>query len=81
MLKREDVPPPLPPALALRREAGQLQETLADVHDEATAREIVADLNARIADSHRRRLDGPPIVVGRIDVEEAIAEWRTRRVR
>ena len=53
-LEREKISMPLPTSLALRREVANLPETLADVGDEATARQIVEDLNVRIADSHRR---------------------------
>ena len=40
-LEREQLPLPLPTALALRREVAALQETLADVADEESVREIV----------------------------------------
>ncbi len=78
-LEREQLPLPLPPALAFRKEVKALPETLADIADEASVREIVTDLNHRIAESHRRRLDGPPIVIGVVNVERAVAEWRRRR--
>jgi hypothetical protein len=78
-LEREQLPLPLPTALALRKEVKALPETLADITDETSVREIVTDLNRRIAESHRRRLDGPPIVIGLVNVERAVAEWRRRR--
>jgi DnaJ homologue, subfamily C, member 28, conserved domain len=78
-LEREHLPLPLPTALALRREVATLQQTLADVADEESVREIVWDLNHRIAESHRIRLDGPPIVIGLVNMERAVAEWRRRR--
>ncbi|HZL73875.1 MAG TPA: DUF1992 domain-containing protein [Propionibacteriaceae bacterium] len=78
-LEREQLPLPLPTALALRKEVRALPDTLADIADEASVREIVADLNHRIAESHRRRLDGPPIVIGLVNVERAVVEWRRRR--
>jgi hypothetical protein len=78
-LEREDLPLPLPTALALRKEVMTLPETLADISDEQSVREIIADLNHRIAESHRRRLDGPPIVIGLVNVERAVAEWRSHR--
>lgn len=77
LLEREGLSPPLPPALALRKEVAGIADILADVPDEAGVREIVADLNRRIAESHRRRLDGPAIVVGLVDIERAVAEWRS----
>ena len=80
-LEREKLPMPLPPSLALRREAAALRETLADVRNEETVRAIVADLNHRIVDSHRRRLDGPPVIIKLVDVEQAVAEWQADRDR
>lgn len=78
-LERERLPLPLPTALALRKEAMDLAETLADVSDEESVREIIRDLNHRIATSHRIRVDGPPIVIRLVNVEQAVAEWRRRR--
>jgi hypothetical protein len=49
------------------------------VADEESVREIVRDLNRRIAESHRIRVDGPPIVVGLVNVDRALADWRRRR--
>ena len=80
-LEREQLPLPLPTALALRKEVITLQETLADVPDEQSVREMVTDLNHRIAESHRIRADGPPIVIGLVNVERAVAEWRRGRAR
>jgi hypothetical protein len=65
--------------LALRKEVMELAETLADVPDEESVREIIRDLNHRIATSHRIRVDGPPIVIRLVSVEQAVAEWRRRR--
>jgi hypothetical protein len=80
-LEREQLPLPLPTALALRKEVMGLQETLADVADEEAVREIVRDLNHRIAESHMIRVDGPPIVIKLLNVDQAVAEWRWRRRR
>jgi hypothetical protein len=78
-LERERLPLPLPTALALRKEVMELAETLADVPDEESVREIIRDLNHRNATSHRIRVDGPPIVIRLVNVEQAVAEWRRRR--
>ena len=78
-LERERLPLPLPTALGLRKEVMELAETLADVPDEESVREIIRDLNHRIATSHRIRVDGPPIVIRLVSVEQAVAEWRRRR--
>jgi len=80
-LEREQLPLPMPTSLALRKEVMELADTLADVSDEGSVREIVKDLNHRIAESHRIRVDGPHIVVGLVNAERAVAEWRGRRSR
>jgi hypothetical protein len=80
-LEREQLPMPLPASLALRKEVADLPQELAQVGNEEVVREIVADLNQRILDSHRRRVDGPPVVVGLVDVEAMVAEWRRNRAR
>jgi hypothetical protein len=76
LLEREQLPMPLPTSLALRREVADLLQTLADVPDEPTVRDIIEDLNRRIRDSHRRRVDGPPIVVKPVDVDQTVTDWR-----
>ena len=81
LLEREQLPMPLPTSLALRREVADLPQTLADVPDEPTVRDIIEDLNRRIRDSHRRRVDGPPIVVKPVDVEQIVTDWRRSRLR
>ena len=78
-LAREQLPFPLPTALALRKEVIELSETLADISDEESVREIIKDLNHRIAESHRIRVDGPQIVLRLVNVERAVADWRRRR--
>ena len=81
LLEREQLPMPLPTSLALRREVADLPQTLADVSDERTVRAIIEDLNRRIRDSHRRRVDGPPIVVKPVDVEQTVTDWQRSRSR
>jgi hypothetical protein len=78
-LEREQIKPPLPTSLALRKEVAELPATLSDVTDEQTVRAIVAHLNERILDSHRRKVDGPPIVMRPVEVERVVAEWRAAR--
>ncbi|HHV20478.1 MAG TPA: DUF1992 domain-containing protein [Propionibacterium sp.] len=77
-LEREGIKPPLPNALALRREVEEIQRTLADVRSEAQAREIIDDLNERVRELYLHRDRGPLIVVRTVAVEPAIAEWKQR---
>jgi hypothetical protein len=79
-LEREKISMPLPTSLALRKEITDLPQTLADVGDEDEVRRIVEDLNERIRDSHRRKVDGPALVHRPVDVETTVAEWRRNRM-
>lgn len=78
-LEREKVSPPLPESLQLRKDVSELPTMLADVRREPNAREIIEALNERIRQSHRRRLDGPPIHINLVDVEQALTDWRGAR--
>jgi DnaJ homologue, subfamily C, member 28, conserved domain len=80
-LEREKLPMPLPASLALRKEVAELPQELTEVPDEDAVRQIIGNLNQRIRDSHRRRVDGPPVVVALVDVEATVAEWRRNRAR
>lgn len=66
----------LPPSLALPKEVAALPARLAKVRKEQEVRDIVADLNKRIMDVHRRPQVGPPLRLGPLDVDEVIREWR-----
>lgn len=78
-LEREKISMPLPTSLALRKEVAELPKTLAGVRDEAEVRRIVTDLNERIRDSHRRKVDGPALVLRPVDAEATVEEWRVSR--
>lgn len=78
-LEREKVSMPLPESLQLRKDIDELQAVLADVRREPHAREIIVALNERIRQSHRRRLDGPPIHINLVDVDAALEQWRSAR--
>ena len=79
LIEREGITPPLPPALALRKEVAELATTVAALRDEAAVREIAEDLNARILDLRRRPAGGPPLFVAGVDVEQVATEWRRGR--
>ena len=78
-LERENLPPVLPTALSLRKEALEIARTVADVRSEDQVREIAADLNARIVDARARLVDGPRIIIRTVDVEQVVRDWRERR--
>ncbi len=69
----------LPPALALAREVELLAPRLAKLHSEAQVRDYLTDLNARIRRAHLAPQVGPPMRVGRVDMERAVADWRAAK--
>ncbi|HLT61550.1 MAG TPA: DUF1992 domain-containing protein [Microlunatus sp.] len=78
-LKREKLEPPLPEPLALRKEIERLPETLATERSEQVVRQIVELLNSRIKDALRRQTEGLLIRIRAVDVEQTVADWRSRR--
>lgn len=68
----------LPPSLQLRREVERLADTVRDLPTEQSVRDLVADLNRRIAD-HLRAPSGPVVPVHKVDAEAAVTAWRARR--
>ena len=81
LLEREQLRMPLPTSLQLRREAREIDETVAGCRFEAGVRDLVDALNQRILDSHRRRVDGPPVITAKVDVEAVVTRWREGRRR
>jgi hypothetical protein len=69
----------LPPALQLRREIERLPGTVAELRSEREVRDVVADLNQRIV-AHLRAPSGPPVRVGPVNVDDVLAQWRSRPV-
>lgn len=78
-MEGEDLAGVLPGPLGVRRQKQDIQQTLADVSDEETARAVVVHLNEQIVRSNVLPWSGPTIITGRLDVEATLAEWRRRR--
>lgn len=78
-IAREGLEPLLPTVVALRKEVERLPDALRQVGSEAEVRELVDDLNTRIREHYLRPSDGPRIIVGLVDVEDALARWRELR--
>lgn len=66
----------LPPSLALPKEVAALPARLAKIRTEKEVRDLVADLNTRIVDVHRRPQVGPPLRLGPLDADEVVRDWR-----
>jgi hypothetical protein len=79
-LRRENVSY-LPPSLALRKEVAEIADCVAGERTEGAVRRVVADLNDRIDSATRVPLDGPPVVLRRLDADEVVRAWRRRRAR
>jgi hypothetical protein len=71
----------LPPTLALRREAQDLEQLVDRRSSEAAVRELVAALNEQIRKARVGLLDGPPTLLPPFDVEDVVAGWKRRRLR
>lgn len=69
----------LPPALALAKEVELLPERLRQEASESRVRELVEDLNNRIAQAIRAPQQGPPMRTRPVDVEAVVDEWRAAR--
>lgn len=82
-LEREglDASATMPPVLQLRAEAAGYPQSLADVPDEASVREILRDYNLRVVQDRRRPTLGRamPPVAPRIDVDDMVRRWREVR--
>jgi hypothetical protein len=70
----------VPPVLALRKEAEDLLEGLADFPTAAAVRDLVNDYNARVVAEIRRPQAGRlPVIPRRLDVDQVVEEWARRR--
>lgn len=79
LVEREQITGVLPPALQLRKEDAQLEETLDQEYSEKAVRELLVDFNRRVVEARRQLLGGPPVITRLRDVEAEVAAWRERR--
>ncbi|MEV0269132.1 MAG: DUF1992 domain-containing protein [Hamadaea sp.] len=76
MVARENLGGLAPTSLKIRKAAEDILDEAVKKNSEQTVRQMVADLNDRIAQANRGLVDGPPVVIDRIDVDEVVREWR-----
>jgi hypothetical protein len=69
----------IPPSLALRREAEEIETRADHLRTEIEVRDLVRDLNHRLAKARAGLLDGPPVVLPPFDPDLVVAAWRKRR--
>lgn len=70
----------LPEPLRLRKEVDRLPDTVRELRSEREVRDLVTDLNRRIAETLRRPSE-LPIVVRRVDPDAVVEQWRDVRPR
>ncbi|MYX30815.1 DUF1992 domain-containing protein [Streptomyces sp. SID8381] len=78
-MAREGLSVPLPPTLALRKEAEDALAAAYAAPSEPVVRRIIAEINTKILDMMLKPPPGPPLGLKRYDVEEVVREWRARR--
>ncbi|MFI5428424.1 DUF1992 domain-containing protein [Aeromicrobium sp. UC242_57] len=69
----------VPPAIALRIEHAEMDETLDRETTPDGVRRVLDDFNARIVEARRQLQGGPPVITPLRDVDEEIVAWRERR--
>ncbi|MEV1000240.1 DUF1992 domain-containing protein [Nonomuraea sp. NPDC050202] len=78
-IESEGLSMPLPPTLALRKDAEEALRQARGARSEAEARRIVEKINERIRDAIRTGLSGPPLDLVPFDVDRIVSEWRQPR--
>jgi hypothetical protein len=69
----------LPPTMVLRKQAEEALQAALAATTEAEVREIVAAINAKIADGNRKAASGPPLNLTPFDPDRVVRRWRDQR--
>lgn len=80
LLQREQISGLGPPALMLRKEDAELDDTLDAQGSEARVRDLLTDFNTRIIQARRQLTGGPPVITKLREVDAEVAAWRARAV-
>lgn len=80
LIERERITGVLPPALALRKEDGELDAVLDRETTEDGVRRVVRDFNRRVVEARRQLQGGPPVITPTRDEDGEVVAWRARRV-
>ncbi|MEV0379244.1 DUF1992 domain-containing protein [Nonomuraea sp. NPDC050643] len=75
-IESEGLSMPLPPTLALRKEAERALAEARGARSETEARRIVEEINHRIREAIRTGLSGPPLNLMPYDVDQVVSDWR-----
>lgn len=79
LIERERITGVLPPALALRKDDAEMDETLDRITTPAGVRQAIDDFNARIVEARRQLQGGPPVITPLRDPDDEVAAWHERR--
>lgn len=79
MMRREQLTGLGPPALTLRVEDEQMQQTLDRLSTPSQVRAHIEDFNARIIEARRQLLGGPPVITALRDATAEVLAWQERR--
>jgi len=79
LIERERLSNVAPPAIGLRREDAELDDTLDREATEEGVRRLVEDFNRRVVEARRQLQGGPPVITRTRDPEGEVQRWRARR--
>lgn len=69
----------LPETVRLRKEVDRLPETLSELREEGSVRELVELLNQRIMAALRKPADGPKVPLAPLNVDRVVEQWHADR--
>ncbi|MEV4896019.1 DUF1992 domain-containing protein [Nonomuraea sp. NPDC055795] len=78
-LAEEGLSMPLPPSLALRKEADEVLELALNAGSEGEVRDLVQGINEKINKAIKRGAAGPPVDLFPFNVERVVRRWREAR--
>jgi hypothetical protein len=79
LIEREKISGIAPPAIGLRREDAELDDTLDREATPDGVRRVVADFNRRVIEARRQLQGGPPVVTPLRDPDAEVESWHARR--
>ncbi len=79
LIEREKITGVAPPAIGLRQEDAELDDTLDREWAADGVRRVVEDFNRRVVEARRQLTGGPPVVTKTRDPETEVERWQERR--
>jgi hypothetical protein len=79
LIEREKITGIAPPAIGLRQEDAELDDTLDREWAADGVRRVVEDFNRRVVEARRQLTGGPPVITRTRDLEAEVERWRERR--